>query len=276
MIWVAGRIVAAEALVVPATDRIFEHGLGLFETFRTWNGVAPWLGRHLARVEQSSRTLGIPINPAAWPTPAAVATLTAAHNRPDSLIRLTASGGRPGRFPATVWLTAAPLPPAPPAAGYRVVDAPWTVALDDPLSQHKTLNYWSRRNAHEAARATGADEAMLRSADGRFWEGSRTNLFLIVAGRVITPPSTGPIIPGIMRQLVLDHTRAAGLATEEVAVTPALIESADAIFLTNSVRGLIPVREWSGRSAAVEPDFPAVAHLRSLIDDSQSAPRVRA
>ena len=38
MIWVKGEIVADEALTISALDRTFEHGLGLFETLRTWGG----------------------------------------------------------------------------------------------------------------------------------------------------------------------------------------------------------------------------------------------
>ena len=38
MIWFRGEVVPDEALRISVLDRTFEHGLGLFETFRTWNG----------------------------------------------------------------------------------------------------------------------------------------------------------------------------------------------------------------------------------------------
>ena len=44
MIWVKGRLVPDEELRISVLDRTFEHGLGLFETFRTWNGHPTLLG----------------------------------------------------------------------------------------------------------------------------------------------------------------------------------------------------------------------------------------
>ena len=38
MIWVRGQIVPDDGLSISVLDRTFEHGLGLFETLRTWNG----------------------------------------------------------------------------------------------------------------------------------------------------------------------------------------------------------------------------------------------
>ena len=55
MIWVGGRIVPDDALTVSVLDRTFEHGLGLFETLRTWGGRAVLLDRHLARLALGRR-----------------------------------------------------------------------------------------------------------------------------------------------------------------------------------------------------------------------------
>ncbi len=75
MIWVGGAVVPDDALRISVTDRTFEHGLGLFETLRTWNGHAPLLDRHLARMTGSARALGLPLDPDALPDAGAVAAL---------------------------------------------------------------------------------------------------------------------------------------------------------------------------------------------------------
>ena len=62
MIWVDGKIVDDNELKISASDRAFEHGLGLFETLRTWHGGAPLLERHLDRMERSARALGLPFD----------------------------------------------------------------------------------------------------------------------------------------------------------------------------------------------------------------------
>ncbi len=67
MIWVRGQIVADQALQVSVFDRTFEHGLGLFETFRTWNGHPSLLERHLERLWRSARELKLPLGAEALP-----------------------------------------------------------------------------------------------------------------------------------------------------------------------------------------------------------------
>src|SRR5947209_19031845 len=97
MIWVGGRVVPDDALTVSVLDRTFEHGLGLFETLRTWNGRAPLLERHLARMDRSARTLGLPIDSVRLPDGDAVAALREAEGIVgDVALRVTLSGGLAG------------------------------------------------------------------------------------------------------------------------------------------------------------------------------------
>src|SRR5262249_51940584 len=81
------------------------------------------------------------------------------------------------------------------------------------------------------------------------WEGSRTNVFLFRDGALVTPSLDGPIVPGIMRGLVIELARGIGLDVwEEKAMTEPWLEGASEVFLTNSVRGIIPVARVEDRS----------------------------
>src|SRR5271166_3903504 len=98
MIWAWGELVADDALMVSALDRTFEHGLGLFETFRTWNGHPTLLDRHLERMERSAGELGLALDPKQLPDARAVEELIAASTSSlaagdDARLRLTLSGG---------------------------------------------------------------------------------------------------------------------------------------------------------------------------------------
>ena len=94
MIWVGGRVVPDDALKISVLDRTFEHGLGLFETLRTWRGRAPLLERHLARLKHSAKLLSLPYSSVMPPDERAVSDLVAAAGLGgDVMLRITLSGG---------------------------------------------------------------------------------------------------------------------------------------------------------------------------------------
>lgn len=247
MIWHDGEIIPDEALRVGIDDRVFEHGLGLFETFRSWDGRSPLLGRHRERLENSAQVLGIPLDGVALPTDQTVARLLGASGLGgDAMLRLTVTAGSPSR-PPVAWMTAGPLPAA----------ETWPLSVEtrggytEPFTRgHKMLNYWSRRRAFEEAREKGFDEVLLTSPEGFVWEGSRNNLLVVPAGRprvIETPRLQGQVLPGIMRRVALDFAEANGYAIEERTVDLRELFDAEAVYLTNSVRGVRPVGRIDGR-----------------------------
>jgi len=244
VIWVAGRIVRDEELTVSVLDRTFEHGLGLFETLRTWGGKAVLLPRHLDRMRNSSQALGLPCDYVTFPDESAVAALLEAESaNADVMLRLTLSGGRSLAHGATLWMRALPLPgPLGHRDGAAVAVGDWPVMKDSLLARHKALNYWERRIAHERAQRLGFDETLSTTSPYTIWEGSRTNVFLIERDCLVTTSTRGPIVPGIMRQLVLEvaENLPIGISQTEL-LTYERLRDADEVFLTNSVRGIVPV-----------------------------------
>jgi branched-subunit amino acid aminotransferase/4-amino-4-deoxychorismate lyase len=220
VIWVRGEIVADDALRVSVLDRTFEHGLGLFETFRTWNGHATLLPRHLDRLRASARALGLPPR-----------------------LRITLSGGLSSEAGETLWMRSFPMAPSSFEEG--IILGPAWAARADALAGHKTLNYWFNRLMFEDAQARGFDECVTITPDGNVWEGSRSNLFAVVDGDVLTPPGDGKVLPGIMRGLILERGPRLGFSVREatLGIMDPLFRPQE-VFLTNSVRGVVPVRQW--------------------------------
>ncbi len=252
MIWVGGEILPDDGLTINAADRTFEHGLGLFETLRTWGGRPSLLDAHRARMLRSAEELGIPIDPATLPVAEDVARLLHAEQAPgDRMIRITSTGGGPDPAGPVVWMRTHPLPPPTREVGAKVLGSSWMVARDDPIARHKALNYWSRRLAFEKAKAKGFDEVLSMTPGWVYWEGSRSNLFVVEGDRLLTPSLDGPIVPGVMRRLVLDLSWKLDLKVEEVhGIEGRQFLEADEVFLTNAVRGIMPV------SRAVGHNFP--------------------
>ena len=250
MIWVEGKVVPDHELKISALDRTFEHGLGLFETLRTYDGRAPLLYRHLERLLKSAETLGLGTSLAVLPGESDIAELIDEEGiGPNVMLRIVLTGGVREHGGGTLFMRALPLPPEIRHEGAIVEIGSWWVHSNDELSRYKSLNYWSRRNAFERAKSMGFDEVLSTEADSRYkrgwsiWEGSRTNLFVVVEDQLITPDLTGPIVPGVMRRLVLQrHGELGAPAVVERPLEPMdLLDEATEVFLTNSVRGIIPV-----------------------------------
>src|SRR5690242_10680759 len=127
MIWVRGTIVPDEALTISALDRTFEHGLGLFETLRTWCGRPVLLERHLNRLKESAGMLLLQRHGLALPDANAVAALIDAEGiEGDALLRITMSGGGTEAGSSVVWMRAVPLPAPHWKDGASVCLGGWT------------------------------------------------------------------------------------------------------------------------------------------------------
>lgn len=262
MIWTKSGIVEDHQLSISVLDRTFEHGLGLFETMRTWNGRVPLLNRHLQRLNNSAEALDLPLDPASLPDQTDIqALIDASGITGDARLRLVASGGVPGEQPSAVWLRCWPQEPFE----WTKLKVAYTDQDDnDPLERHKTLNYWSRIRTWKHYQTYGHEPILywvngtesppsLISGELYARESARANLFTVqLDGRrrpVLRTPDllTKPILPGLMRELVLERARAAGLSVREAPLSLPDLESADEVFLTNAVRGIMPVAELPSR-----------------------------
>jgi len=93
------------------------------------------------------------------------------------------------------------------------------------------------------AGALGPDEHLLIvDTDGDVLETDRGNVFAVIDGTLCTPPLDGRLLPGITRATVLRLAAEAGIPAKEVRLTVADLADAAEVFMTNAVRGLIPVR----------------------------------
>ncbi|MDQ3140040.1 MAG: aminotransferase class IV, partial [Pseudomonadota bacterium] len=128
----------------------------------------------------------------------------------------------------SVAIESRPLPPAPvePVA-VRVVPLP--VERDDFRLRHKT----SDRGFYDEARSrSGRFEILFEDRDGYLTEGSFTHIFVARDGRLLTPPLARGLLPGILREQLIDDGEA-----EEAELRVA--DLADGFFIGNAVRGLM-------------------------------------
>lgn len=180
------------------------------------------LERHLARMKASARALGF-----AFDRHAARNELQAATFRVKALSKVRLLLSRHGRFAIEVRsLPECPAEPVPVAIASRNADP-----LDFRLS-HKT----TARSVYDAAMVgRGTFETLLEDGDGFLTEGCFTSLFVEREGRLLTPPLSRGLLPGILRETLIEE----GRAVEQDLVRNDL---AGGFLIGNAVRGLLKAR----------------------------------
>ncbi|MEZ2329458.1 aminotransferase class IV family protein [Mesorhizobium sp. RCC_202] len=205
-------------------------GFELIETMR-WEPDAGFLRfeRHLARLYASAAELGFACDPGRIGE-----MLSSAVGGHEIALRTRLALQRNGEA------TAAAQPYEPLAADkvWRLQLARVRLDSGNMLLRHKT----SHREIYQQARAeylaTRADEVLLANERGELCEGTITNLFADFGDGVLaTPRLDCGLLPGILRGALLDEGRAA-----EAIYSFEDLKSAKAIFVGNSLRGLIPAR----------------------------------
>jgi 4-amino-4-deoxychorismate lyase len=89
-------------------------------------------------------------------------------------------------------------------------------------------------------------EGLMRDADGFLVEGTMTNLFMVKGRTLRTPDLERCGVAGVMRAVVLDLAEVLGIPVVTERLTVADVAQAEALFLTNSIIGIWPVRAFEG------------------------------
>lgn len=109
-------------------------------------------------------------------------------------------------------------------------------------------NYLSSILISREARARGCAEGIGLGVDGNISEGAGENLFLIIGGKVMTPPMTASILLGITRAMAIEMAREAGYEVLEQAMPREALYIADEIFMTGTAAEVTPVIEVDGKA----------------------------
>jgi len=242
MIYLNGAIVPPDFARIDPADRGFTLADGLFETLRAYNGKPFRLEDHLVRLETSAQALGIPLLFDAVMIAEAVLELLTANalTEGDAAIRITATRGTgprglipPADVKPTLMITTSAYHALPDTCAATLVDIRRNEG--SPLSRMKSLGYLDNVLATREAAERGAEEAILLNNAGRVAGAARANVFAVLDGRLLTPPLSDGVLPGIARRVVLDLAEALRIPTEEASLSPADLAGAREIFLTNSL-----------------------------------------
>lgn len=260
-IWLNGDLIPADEVRIAPGDRGLLLADGLFETLLAQQGRIIRLDRHIMRLLEGAAIMQIkPPFETRTLRAAARETLEAngLANNDRASLRITLTRGPAGRGVAlpqdatpTLMISAAAAP-APPASLSAMVSSVSKLATS-PASPLKTLNYTDNVMARLEADAAGANEALMRSADGGIACATIGNVFVVKNGSVTTPPDDGSIRAGITRNDTLALAGDTDLSIFEAGISLEALKAADEIFLTNSLWGICPVTAIDGTALPVGP-----------------------
>lgn len=252
-IMVNGSLLDEQDAVVSVYDHGFLYGLGLFETFRTYDGRPFLLEQHLNRLHEGCQVLGIPWQADIHRVREDVERLLQANGLKDAYIRYSVSAGDHGLGLASR-LEAKPsiiiyIKPLSLAESWYTFGRPIqllqtvrpTPETDRRLKSFQYMNGWlAKRELMSYAWAEQAEGIQLNER-GELTEGIVSNLFFVRDGILHTPSLDTGILPGVTRAFVLALAREAGLEAVEGLYRVEDLLAAEEIFLTNSILEIVPV-----------------------------------
>jgi branched-subunit amino acid aminotransferase/4-amino-4-deoxychorismate lyase len=249
MLILNGVLMSVAAATLPATDRALTHGLGLYETIKLADGVPVFFEEHIARLVHGIAALGLDKHIDKPELAEQVCRLSEANGGDHNSCRILVTAGAPDGGPSLLIQTdRRDFPPRPlRVISYRGVRV---------SAQYKAMTVMQSTFAQRAARAVGVDDAILVDGEGRIFEGATSNVFVVRAGGLITPPAEGDILPGVMRAKVEQVASAAGMPVVEAWARVADLRPDDGVLLTSSVRGVVPVERVD--------DVPLLVHEQEL------------
>lgn len=133
-----------------------------------------------------------------------------------------------------------------------------------PVPAKAAANYLNGMVARIEADQRGFEYALLLDTQGFIAEGSTESIFLVKAGRLMTPV-LGTVLAGISRRSILQAAEADGIQTYEGRLAPELLYEAEEIFFSCSPLKVLPVRQIEDRILPGVPG-PVTQKIAALFD----------
>ncbi len=288
IVYLNGEFVPESAAKVSVFDRCFLYGDGIFEGIAVWDRAPFRLGPHLDRLSRGLRYMMIdePMDHAGWR--AMLCDLIGRNGMQDGYLRLQISRGE--GMSSIKWEKRLLRKPTPnvtviPIAGFAKyyaglfgrTDAQGLRAITVPrprIASHavpagmKHCNYLGSVLGAIDVTGRGADIGVSVGHDGFVAEGIAYNVFCVAGGRLMTPPITRDILPGITRATIIELAGQNGIPVEERDFDTYTMASADEAFICSTLELAVPVTELDGRRIGSGRPGPVTMRIGELLKEA--------
>ena len=268
-IWMNGELVDWADAKVHVGAHGLHYGSGVFEGIRCYetdDGPAVFrLTDHLKRLENSARLLHMELPFSVDDMRAATLELIGANGLAECYIRPIAFYGygelgvHPRSNPVDVvimsWPWGAYLGEEGQRTGIRAMVSSWkrVGANVIPHTAKATGIYLNSMLAVSEAQRAGYDEAILLTDEGYVADGSGENVFVVKDGRIMTPPLSTSILPGITRSTIIEIAQELGYIVDQVNLIRTDLYLADEVFMVGTAAEVTPLRSVDDHELGVGP-----------------------
>ncbi len=275
IVYINGEWLPQSRAVVPFNDAGFVYGDGLFETIRFQNRRLFRPEKHLARLQAGLKILQL--HPAQNNDDflGLLNDCIQRNNIASGLLRLMITRGMvegsPWQFdgPAGVYLSIRSLSPMPQAPAKVVFLREENYPLIRFNPAIKSMNYVGNLLAKKEAERQAAYEPVFVNRRGIVTECAIRNIFFIKDRVIMTPSLELGVLPGVMRDTVIELAETNSLTVLETYVPHAEIDSMSEAFLTSTGIGMLPCY-WEGWSSNYEVTLQLLKLLERKIDGQKS------
>jgi branched-chain amino acid aminotransferase len=258
---VNGRISSERDAVISIFDHGFLYGEGIYETLRTYHGRPFLYDRHVRRLRNSARMIGLDIPFADADLASQIRdTMAAADlNGAEAYIRVLVTRGigeltydpQATPTPSVVIIVKPQVDPA-----LEVYERGVRVVIVDVVRNHpdtvspmiKSNNLLNCALAAQEAIRKGGFEGIMRNYRGELTECTTSNVFIVRDGAALTPPLESGLLPGITREFLFEIGKEVGVDVREQVLRDGDLFAADEAFLTSTTREAVPIVKVDNRT----------------------------
>jgi len=258
LVWMNGQLVPWKEAKIHIASHVIHYGSSIFEGFRAYDtpkGTAIFrLQAHIRRLYNSCKIyrMEIPYTEEQF-CQAVIETIKAnkmkaCYIRPIVYRGYSALGVDPFPNPVDcailVWNWGKYLGDEALEKGVDVcVSSWWRMAPNTfPALAKSGANYMNSQLIKMEALVDGYSEGIALNIRGHISEGSGENIFLVMNGKVLTPPLSSSVLPGITRDSVITLLKEMNIPVIEETIPREMLYIADEVFFTGSAAEITPIR----------------------------------
>lgn len=233
----------------------FAHGFGVFETIKLSAGRLEFWKAHYERFLRSAKAFNLHFDQSEEAVLEAIRELVQAEGLQDGIVKLSLLHEAADSC-CYVYTRSM----EPPDAHVKLHLNPQALLNEHSLlAGHKTHNYMEAMQLKKVAVGSGFFDVVRLNTAGYLAETAVANLFFVKDGNLRTPALSTGILPGVIRAEVMKIAEKHSISIEEGHYPIEDLKAADAVFLTNSSVGILPV------SSVDAADFNALFDVSSEV-----------